>query len=159
AFLHRLNCRLDGPIRGQHDDRCVRSHSSNDIEKVEPASSRHPEIAHDEIDLSFCQDALSGCDVRCSDAVMSEAPHDDAEGLPQALVVVHYQNRRWCHVLDFLAGKRPRRRAPPLAAFSAVMLPPCSSTIRLAIASPRPVPSALVVKNGKKTFGRISAEK
>ena len=45
---------------------------------------------------------------------------------------------------------------PPVGGQSMAIVPPCASTKRLAVESPSPVPRALVVKNGVKSFSRIS---
>ena len=47
-------------------------------------------------------------------------------------------------------GSRTVNRAPPSGRFVAAMQPPCSSTIRLQIASPSPVPVSLVLTKGSK---------
>ncbi len=48
------------------------------------------------------------------------------------------------------------KTAPGPSASPIVIWPPWASTIRLAMAMPRPVPLALVVKNGSKIFARCS---
>src|SRR5262245_23223916 len=50
------------------------------------------------------------------------------------------------------SGKRRITAAPPFLRFIASMLPPCSSTMRLTIASPRPVPFSLLVTYGSNTW-------
>ena len=54
------------------------------------------------------------------------------------------------------AGRSNRTRKPPEGRFAAAIEPPCSSTIFLAIASPRPVPPLRAEKYGSKRRGRIS---
>ncbi len=49
-----------------------------------------------------------------------------------------------------------RKTAPGPSASPTAIRPPWASTIRLAMAMPRPVPLALVVKNGSKILGRCS---
>src|SRR5262249_16747197 len=56
-------------------------------------------------------------------------------------------------------GRRSQTHAPPLARLRAPTEPPCSSTIRLAIASPSPVPSGRVLKNGEKARASASGLK
>src|SRR5207247_10971615 len=48
------------------------------------------------------------------------------------------------------SGKMKWKVAPPPALFVAQMTPPCASMIDRAIASPIPMPSRFVVKNGSK---------
>ena len=50
-------------------------------------------------------------------------------------------------------------RAPPWGALPALTEPPCISTMRCAIDSPRPVPPARPVTKGRNTLGRSSARK
>ena len=53
-------------------------------------------------------------------------------------------------------GKVMRKTAPGPSPSPTAIWPPWASTIRLAMAMPRPVPLALVVKNGSKIFDRCS---
>ena len=46
---------------------------------------------------------------------------------------------------------------PSPGALPMAIEPPCSSTIFLTVARPRPVPARFVVKNGSKTLSTISA--
>ncbi len=63
-------------------------------------------------------------------------------------------------VLDKRAGaigSASRKRVPPPSRGSHVTAPPCASTIWRVIASPSPVPSPFVEKNGSKTRARMSS--
>ena len=53
-------------------------------------------------------------------------------------------------------GNVSRKTAPGSSPSPSAIRPPWASTIRLAMAIPRPVPLALVVKNGSKILGRCS---
>ncbi len=57
------------------------------------------------------------------------------------------------------AGRRTTTRAPPSGRLLASTVPPCSSTTRLTIESPRPVPPSRRVKNGSKARARASPSK
>src|SRR5512144_1989469 len=52
-------------------------------------------------------------------------------------------------------GRRSLNSAPPVDWFSASTSPPCARAMAREIASPSPVPPALVVKNGSKSRERI----
>ena len=59
-------------------------------------------------------------------------------------------------VMMVLRGKSDEEDRSGAVAIADAIRPPWASTIRLAMAMPRPVPLALVVKNGSKIFGRCS---
>ena len=63
----------------------------------------------------------------------------------------------WREHLGLAGGKlqRKRRSAVP-DSLSTVMVPSCFSMMVRVMASPRPVPRCLVVKNGEKIFGEIA---
>ena len=48
--------------------------------------------------------------------------------------------------------------APPAGPFAAAKVPPWASAIRETMASPKPVPACLVVKNGSKIRGRSASD-
>src|SRR5580704_4366146 len=92
---------------------------------------------------------------------------------PDIGLVVHHQNLADAHARSLrssmrrslpanrvrswsLTGRKTNTFAPPSGRLSASMRPPCSSTIRLTMARPRPVPRGLPVTYGSKTRPSIS---
>src|SRR5258706_6691027 len=92
-------------------------------------------------------------------AVVARAAERGRDHGGHPLLVVDDQDRR-LHA-SFRAGdaegSRKKKRAPPPASDATAILPSCASTIRRAIARPRPTPLARVVKNGSNTRSRRSA--
>ena len=62
----------------------------------------------------------------------------------------------WPRTMRAAEGSVITTSAPPPARGRAFNVPPCASTMRRAVARPRPAPRALVVKNGSKIFGSTS---
>ena len=54
-------------------------------------------------------------------------------------------------------GKAIVKVVPLFTAVFTVMVPQCASTIRLHIAKPKPIPCALVVNSGVKSFFKVSS--
>lgn len=81
--------------------------------------------------------------------------HHPAHGL----VVVDDQNPlppARHHARPRLTGRLTVTNVPRPTSLVTSILPPCCSTMVLVIARPKPVPRALVVKNGSKIFSRFS---
>ncbi len=58
---------------------------------------------------------------------------------------------------DAIRGSQTVKAAPPVGRFSALISPPCDSTIRLQIDRPSPIPDGFVPTNGSKIFVPSSA--
>src|SRR4029453_14853012 len=63
-----------------------------------------------------------------------------------------HQAVRWGHGEGWpFTGRTNSNRAPPSSTFSAMIGPPCASTMERTIASPMPSPSVLVLKKGSNS--------
>src|SRR5262249_5651195 len=113
------------------------------------------DVAHQHVDIELRQRRQRplgrGEDVHLAAGGLERAREGDRE----ALLVVDDHHPRSAH--GWSAGNSRVNVAPWPGSLSKRMLPPCSSTMRWTIESPRPVPSALVVKNGSKMRARTSA--
>src|SRR5262249_20995922 len=58
ALLHRLDGPLDRSVRRQEDHRGIEIEALHDLEEVQPAAARHPEIADDQVDLALAEQRL-----------------------------------------------------------------------------------------------------
>src|SRR5262249_43135736 len=89
------------------------------------------------------------------DHVVAQPGQALAEVVPDVgLVVGDHDAQGLLHGVS--RGRVIRISAPPPAPGPTAMCPPCASTMRFAIAMPRPVPFVLVVKNGSKMRCRCS---
>src|SRR5690606_31058799 len=82
-----------------------------------------------------------------------------AQGLANPLVIIHDEDDMLVLVHDDCCGSTGSVKtnlAPCASASSAHRRPPCDSMIERQIASPIPIPSRFVVKNGSKTFSGCS---
>ena len=163
AFLDRLDRQVDGAVAGQQQHRQRRVLRLEGAQHVEAVAVRQREVDHRGVDglpaqqLADRGDAV-GLDVRVALAV-EEAPAAASRTLS---LVVHQQDLPLSHAGSLPhsapAAARHVKRAPPVSRFSAVTRPPCASTTRCTIDSPRPVPPLRRVKKGSKSApGRSAA--
>src|SRR5262249_27210404 len=125
---------------------------------IQPAATRHSQIADDQLDLTLEQERLGGRHVGGLDDLVPERPDQHPQGGTEALVVVDDEDRG-VHYATCDRGRRHQTQAPPPARLRPPPPPPGSSMMRFTMASPRPVPSALVVKNAEKARDSASSEK
>src|SRR5688572_12500914 len=158
-------CGLDrgfhGAVPGQHDDRAAQG-----VLLVPLAQQRdavhvgHPDVEQHEVRLLARGGAARGGGVGRDLDLVTFLGQDLRQQAADVGLVVDDQYSRRTHAFSLLASARRasravagnvmRTRAPPCGALSTSTWPPCSSTIRRTIASPRPVPFGFEVTYGSK---------
>src|SRR5258706_15603194 len=128
--------------------------------QFEPIKFRHADIENGELRFELDCDGNGIARRSGADDSMCAAQHpfDRAE---HARFIIHNQNaRRLHHAWDICGteanGMATSTRVPLPSRLWRLMLPPASQRIERQIVSPRPLPSALVVKTGSGTLGSFS---
>ena len=128
---------FDGAESGNNHDLGPQGHAGNFLDKVKAASSRHLQVGNHHRRIVFFYHADGGIDIGRFKYHMvfgaKDIRHDVSLG-----IVVFYQNDG-DHAVSM--GSRITKQAPFPSRFFAMMEPPWASTIRFAMASPRPTPS------------------
>ena len=129
--------------------------------QLEAVQLRHPDVDNREVrvDSSSLHQGISGRPR--SDHVMRRAEHT-LDRVKHSRIVVDHENSGRSHTCcgcDCVAacGSAMSTRVPLPASLRIVIVPSTSQRMERQIERPRPLPRALVVKNGSVTRGRCSA--
>ena len=156
AELHRLDRGVDGAVRGQHDRPRPRAARRGRLRSKRHAVERRAcEIGDHQVEAARVEQrrARPRRPRRCATSCPSSSSAS-ARNCAARLVVGDQDARH--QVLALERGARCGSSAPPPGALPAVIVPPCSSTMRRATARPSPVPRVLLVKNGSKIRSRVA---
>src|SRR5262249_57094701 len=127
-------------------------HSAHQVEAV--AALAHPQIGDHQVELGGAERRLGGSEVASGLHGVAEPPEAHFEHLAHGLLVVDDEEPG--HQGAAAIGTATRNVLPRPGLLRTESSPPCASTIRWAMARPRPGPRSLVVKNGSKIRFRSS---
>src|SRR6185437_10210006 len=173
----RLDSGLDGSVSGHHDDRTAVGGGRRPFaQQADTVDIGHPDIQQHQV---RSLPSARGPGLRGVGGDIHLVPFLRQDLLQQPAnvrLIVDYQDVWPTHALSLrvagcprggrslrsraapvadrvlsLTGSTTRTRAPPSGRLSASIRPPCSSTIFLTMASPRPVPLGLLVTYGSNT--------
>src|SRR5438105_12881002 len=126
------------PLGRQHQDGSGRALLSHLLEQLVAVEARKHDVEHDQVDVQLERHAQAGLAVLGDAHLVAVPAQVEAEPEGDGAVVFDDEDARH---RDYAAGRRTRNVLPCPTLLSSSMRPPCSSTILLAMASPRPVPS------------------
>ncbi len=154
THLDRAHRRFDVAVARNHNDLRVHLTFPHPRQRGQPVHTGQPDVEDDHVKSLPGQtfktrlSALDGLDT------IAFVTKHTAKCAPHPGLVVHDQNRRHCsdgkgHAVAAPTvlpsqGSSITKRVPRGALLVTSMLPPCSTTIRLTMASPRPLPRLLV---------------
>src|SRR6476646_6162035 len=148
--LHRRYGSIHTGERSNDDDRCLPLSFVDMTQQVQAVGARHAQVGNDQLRTALINDSTSFIAVRSQLDVVARFLQLHLQYTPNTGIVVDNNNKISIHAKSRLTGSWRTIVSPLPGAFRAVSSPPCCSTILLAIASPRPLPFGLVVKNGSK---------
>src|ERR1700674_909109 len=163
---------LDRAVTGNHDDRGRSGGRLQAAQRLEAVHPRKPDVQENNFEITRggpLQGILSGS---YSFHMVALVLKNGGERFTNASLVVHHEKMRpRCHRVasdplwsaseagvNSATGSSTRNRDPTGRLSSTWMLPPCSATIRAAMAKPSPVPRSLVEKCGRKSLSLSSGE-
>src|SRR6267143_512699 len=121
---------------GEHQDRGVRPLPARFLEHLEAVPHRQHDVEHDQVDVGFQRHPQPGLAVLRDAHLVAVLAQVQAQAQGDRAIVFDDQDAS-----HHAAGRITRKVRPSPILLSSSMRPPCSSTIFLAMASPRPVPS------------------
>src|SRR5512140_38091 len=166
AELHRLDRTLDAAVCRHDDDGDGRIEFANALKELDAAHARQAHIREDDIGTKALEQLERLLRISRHLGLVAGLREKRLDRARERALVIDDEHRGSAH--DRLApdrtgsasasaserwrpGSRMRTVVPTLAMLRISSSPPFCSMYRLAIASPRPVPSARVVKNGSHT--------
>src|SRR5215213_170369 len=157
AQLHGLDGSLDRAVGRHDDDRDGGIEFLDPPEQLDPAHPGKPHVGEHDVGPQALQQRQRLLAVPSHLGLIPSFPEKRLDGPRQSALVVHHQysaapGSQTAAPLGWATGSRTRTVVPP-GRLSISSRPPFCSTYRLAIASPNPVPSCRVVKNGSQTEG------
>src|SRR6267142_2598466 len=166
AHLHRIDGRLDRALAGHHDADHVGIDLHRLTDQCDAVDDRHHQIRQEHIKYLGPQRPERLLAVTKAHGFIALRNQGFDEDVLEFRLVINHQNS------SYVTGRHNKFAAAPFAvagnniwtvvprpiSLSISIDPPCSSTMRrqMAIPSPVPLPSGLVVKNGSQIFSRCS---
>src|SRR5712691_9641370 len=163
---------FDCAVTGNHDDRGRARGRLQAAQRFEAVDTRKPDVQENDLEIAgggALQGFLGGTHGFHMVALVFE---NRRERFTNASLVVHDEEMRsrahrvasdplWSAReagVNSTTGSSTRKRDPTGRLSSTWMLPPCSATMRAAMARPSPVPRSLVEKCGRKSLSLSSGE-
>src|SRR5260370_27030884 len=163
---------LDCAVSGKQGDRGRARRGLQTAQRFKSVDPRKPDVQENDFEIAgggALQGFLGGTHGFYMVALVLE---NRGERFTNASFVVHDEEvRSWCHRMasdplwsareagvNSAAGSSTRNRDPTGRLSSTWMLPPCSATMRAAMARPSPGPRSLVEKCGRKSLSLSSGE-
>ena len=151
AFLDGFDGDLDRAVAGDHDDFEILLDGFRPLQQFDAIHDRQTKIGNQDIDVLFVENVERLLSVVGLEHIvfggLENLHHSDA-----IFRVVF--NDKECGCFSYRHSGNSIENVAPLPAWlSTTRCPLCSKMICCDVASPNPVPCALVVKNGSKSFG------
>src|SRR5574337_2031495 len=155
--LDRLHRPFNGAVGGHDNDGNVAVEFLDFSQQLDAACARQTDVQEDQVWTEAIQQLQRLIGVLGHLCLVPLLGHEQLDRAGQGLLIVHNQQRRSVHAIPSWSsgdvGRVMLTVVPTPGVLAMSRCPPFCAMYRLAMARPRPVPSARVVKNGSQTDG------